>query len=207
MGYEYTSIDEDRRERSWLWRATFIGTVLIGAILIAALSSVATIGVMTWDKISRAPKQFSCGETFDEAHQRGCTFDPLTLTWLHPECSLYGSQEFQISQTSKNSTWEYWEDKGGSLELGGYEALSLLPPGTSYWMTQEQHLNHCMWMLSRAHDAAITPGKRLDSKSSSPEHARHCLDMLVELASIGTGEKLSQVIVKGWSKDIGWTAC
>ncbi|KAK3613805.1 hypothetical protein LTR22_028005, partial [Elasticomyces elasticus] len=149
MDYEYTSIDGDRRGRWWLWRASFMGAVLAGAILIAALSSVATFGVLTSSvrtsgvitsgKVSGAPKQFSCGETFDEAHQRGCKFDPMTLTWLHPECSLAGSQEFQIAS---NSTWTYWEDKGGSHELGGYEALELLPPGTSYWMTQEQHLYH-----------------------------------------------------------------
>jgi len=221
MDYKYTSIDEDRRPKEggrwWLWRAQFIGTVLIGAALIAALSSVATLGVI---KIHRpqqfscsetseeAHQQFSCGETFDEAHQRGCTFDALTLTWLHPKCSQYGSQEFlEIAKNSSNGSWQYWDDKSALHELGGYQALSYLPDGATYWTTQEEHLYHCKWMLMRVYDAATTPGKRLDSKSGSHEHTEHCLDMLVEQAIIGAGEKLSQVIVNGRSMDIGWTAC
>ena len=226
MDYEYSNIDGDKRGPSeghwWLWRANFIGAVLAGSILIAALSSMATFGVMISFKAYSAqqlscgqtldepdtPRQFSCGETFDEAHQRGCTFDPLTLSWLHPKCSLYGQEEFlEVSKNSTNLTWRYYEDKGGSHELGNYEALSDLLPESEYWMTQEQHLHHCMWMLMRAHDAAITPGKRLDSKSASQEHTLHCLEMMVKHASIGLGDRLAQVVVKGHSRDIGWAAC
>lgn len=224
MDYKYTSIDEDRRARShsWSWRAGVIGAVVTGAALVAAVSSLTTFVIMTsaggqrpqqfscgetLDEVPSTPR-FSCGETFDEAHQRGCTFDALTLTWLPPQCSTYGAKEFlEISKSSGNGTWQYWEEKGGSNELGGFEALSYLPTGSSYWTTQEEHLHHCMWMLMRVHDAATTPGKRLDSRSSSYEHTKHCLDMLVEQASIGAGEKLSQVIVNGRSLDIGWTAC
>lgn len=206
MDYKYTSIDEERRGRCWPWKRE-----LIAAVLIAALSSMATFGVMTSVKAMQGnakvhrSQQFSCGETFDEAHQRGCTFDALTLAWLHPKCSQYGAQEFQ--ETSGNDSWQYWEDESGLHELGGYEALSHLPGGSSYWTTTEAHLYHCQWLLLRIHDAATTPGKLLDSKSSSYEHTKHCLDVLVEQARIGVGEKLSQVSANGTLVDIGWTVC
>lgn len=214
MDYKYTSVDEDSRGRSSLWRKE-----VVGALLIAALSSMATFGVMTtfgvkttFDVTTSAkvdmPHQFSCGESFDEAHQRGCTFDALTRSWLHPKCSLYGQQEFkESSKNSSTGSWQYWEDMGGLHHIGNYEALSYLPAGSTYWMTQEEHFHHCMWMLLRIHDAATTPGKRLDSRTSSPEHTMHCLEMLVEYASIGAGEKLSQTIVKAFTLDIGWSAC
>lgn len=208
MDYKYTSIDKDRRERPRDTRLGFLGAILIVAILSAALSSMATFIVMTSIKVEKHQQQFSCGETFDEAHQRGCTFDPLTLTWLHPKCSQFGQKEFlEISKTSSNGSWEYWEDSAGLHELGGYETLSYLSAGSSYYTTQEEHLHHCMWMLMRVHDAATNPGKHLDSKSGSYEHTKHCLEMLVEQAKLGAGDSLFQVNVEGLSMDIGWTAC
>jgi hypothetical protein len=220
MDYKYERIDEDRRERLWLWKTQFLGAVLLGAAAIAALSSVATVGVMKSlqaqvsrqlcdkDPLVEPPKQYSCGESFDEAHQRGCTFDALTLTWLHPKCSQYGQKEYlEVSKTSINGSWQFWDDKSGTHELGGYEALTYLPEGESYWTTQQEHLHHCMWMLMRVHDAATTPGKRLDTKSGSFEHTKHCLEMLVEQATIGAGENISHINVKGRSMDIGWAAC
>lgn len=207
MDYKYASIEENRRRSPWPWRVAAIGAVLMAAILIAVLSSLATIHLMTPVEHD-SPKQFSCGETLDEAHQRGCTFDALTLSWLHPKCSIYGHQQFlEIPKNSSAGTWQYWKDEGGSQEIGNYEAVSMLPPRSRYWTTQEQHLDHCKWMLARIHDAATTPGKRLDTKTASHEHTMHCLEVLVEAAKVGVGEKLSSVIVHGETVDIGWPAC
>lgn len=225
MDYEYSSIeddkrDEDRQRRWWLWRAQFFAAILMGSALIAVLSSLATIGIMSsvktctpqqfsdGDTTEDTALQFSCGESFDDAHQRGCTFDPLTLMWLHPKCSQYGQQEFlEAGKNSSGGSWQYWDDKSGQHAAGNYEGLSMLPVGGEYWTTQEEHLYHCMWMLMRVHDAATTPGKRLDSKSGSLEHTKHCLEMLVEQAVIGAGPKISQINVHGSSMDIGWAAC
>jgi hypothetical protein len=209
MDYKYTSIEEERRGRGWTWKRELIAAVLI-ATLSSALSSMATFGVMTSVKAIQGnakeehrSQQFSCGETFDEAHQRGCTWDALTLTWLHPKCSLYGAQEFQ---QIGNGSWQYWADPSGLHELGGYQALSFLPAGSNYYTTSEAHLYHCEWMLLRVHDAATT-GKLLDTKSMSHEHTRHCLDVLVDAARIGFGENLTQVRAEGDIYDIGWNAC
>lgn len=203
MDYKYISIDEENLEKGghwWPWKRE-----IISAILIAALSSIATFGIISLLSV-KIPEsdQFTCGKTFAEAHQRGCIFDPLTLTWLPPECSQHGQQEFL--EASGNGTWHYWEDPDGLLELGTYEALSHLSPGTHYYTTQEQHLNHCMWMLLRVHDA-LTHGKRLSTRTISYEHSKHCLGMLVEEAKIGVGEKLTQVNVKGTAPDVGFSVC
>ena len=219
MDYKYSRIDEERDEARraqwslwWLWRANFIGAVLLGATLIAALSSLATVGVInmtsrTSSTESELPKQYSCGESFDEAHQRGCKFDSLSLTWLHPKCSQYGQEEFHNSGVTSNDTWEYWEKKGGGHVIGGYEAVALLAPGSFYWTTQEHHLYHCVWMLRRIHDAAVNPGKRLDAESSSAEHAKHCVDMLGKWAAVGVADTLTDITIKGVAMDIGMNAC
>ena len=104
------------------------------------------------------------------------------------------------------SQWQYWEDIDGRKEIESYEALAYLPPGSKYWTTSEAHLYHCVWMMWRIYDAAMT-GQRLDRKASSHEHVKHCMDILAEQASIGLGESLSQIQADGHVYEVGWNSC
>ncbi|RDW62073.1 hypothetical protein BP6252_11506 [Coleophoma cylindrospora] len=201
MHYEYANINDPKRARwqQWRWNIT-------SAILIAILSSIATFGITSLLSHRGLETQpVSCGKTFKEAHDRGCTFDPLTLTWLRPECSLHGQKEFLESAGSE--TWRYWEDKDGSLvELGGYESLVHLPPGSLYLATHEQYLNHCMWILLRVHHA-LEYGERLDFRTISYEHSKDCLGLLLNEAKRGVGENLTQISTRAEAPEIGYGVC
>lgn len=200
MDYDYSSIDEAKHKYRRPWRRA-----VIAAILAAALSTIAILGFTSWTWFrTLEPHKFTCGETLEDAHQRGCIFDSLTLTWLHPECSFHGHQEFL--ETSGNKTWHFWQDKHGTVEYASYQSLSLLPPGTTYYVTQGEHLNHCMWNMLRVHDALLN-GKRLDAVTSKYQHSKHCLSMLVEQATFGDKEDLAKVSVAGRTGRIGFNSC
>lgn len=201
MDYEYSSINEEMHKYRKPWRRR----TFIAAILTAAISITAILGFISWKwfRVSEPPI-FTCGETLEEAHQRGCIFDSLTLTWLHPKCTLHGHQEFL--ESSGNETWKFWQDNQGLVEYASYESLSLLPHGTMYHVTQGEHLNHCMWNVLRVHDALVN-GKRLDAVTSQYHHSKHCLSMLVEQATFGFKEDLEKISVTGRTGRIGFNSC
>lgn len=199
MDYKYASIDGAKRRRWWLWRWDIVSAILITAVL----SSMATLGIVLLPslKVPKESHDLACGETFEEAHLHGCTFDALSVSWLRPECSRHGLQEFL--EASGNETWRYWKDEDGLFEIPTYEALSHLPPGSIYWTTQKEHLYHCMWMVLRLHDA-LDHGTRPDRVAKHYGHAKHCLNMMVEQAKLGLGENLNRIQISG---DTGFNVC
>jgi hypothetical protein len=205
MDYKYTSIDEKSQTRRGHWWLLCRREIIL-AVLMAALSSVVTLGITSLLSHNGLQSQpLSCGKTFNEAHSHGCTFDSLTLTWLRPECSLHGQEGF--NEAAGIETWRYWEEKNGGLfELGGYESLANLPPGSLYLATYEQYLTHCMWILLRVHDA-LENGKRLDFRSISYEHSKDCLSLLLKEAKRGVGENLTQLSTHAVANEIGYGVC
>lgn len=200
MDYKYSSVDDERHTYRRPYRRE-----VFTAILIAILSGTAILGFVSWRRARvMESHDFTCGSTLEEAQQRGCTFDSITLTWLHPECSHHGHQEFLNS--AGNETWQFWKDPDGASEYASYESLALLPPGTTYYVTQAEHLNHCMWNMLRVHDALVN-GKRLDAVTSKYHHSKHCLSMLVEQATHGTKEGLGEISVAGRTGRIGFNSC
>jgi hypothetical protein len=206
MDYKYTSIEGARQSHWWLWRRDIVLAILITAVL----SSIATFGIISlithkvpWESSVHRRNDLTCGNTFEDAHRRGCTFDALTVSWLRPECSRHGLKEF-LEAPGVNQTWRYWKDEDGLLEIPTYEALSYLPLGSTYWTTQKEHLYHCMWMLLRMHDAIGHRNKRPDALTTFYDHSKHCLSMMVEQAKVGLGDNLTRVQVSG---DVGFNVC
>lgn len=205
MDYKYTSIDNTSETRPRHWWLSWRREINL-AILAAILSSMATIGItLLLSHKSMQSQPLSCGTTFEEAHSHGCTFDALTLTWLRPECSQHGNEEF-LEATGKE-TWRYWEEKkDGIVELGDYQSLAYLPPGSLYLATYEQYLTHCMWILLRVHDA-LEYGKRLDFRSISYEHSKDCLGLLLTEAKRGVGANLTQLSTHAVANEIEYGVC
>ena len=199
--YKYASMNEPNSWPQRLLRWTVISAIVLLILMIAAFFGITSL------QASRSPEDrpVSCGNTFEEARDHGCTFDPLTLTWLRPECSLHGQKEF--SESSGHDAWRYWEDKGGSLvEIGGYESLAYLAPGTRYLATYEQFLHHCMWILLRVHHA-LEYGERLDFKTISYEHSKDCLGLLLKEAKAGVGANLTRLSTRAEAPEIGYGVC
>lgn len=206
MDYKYTSIaDNSETRRAHWWQLS--RREIISVIIIAILSSVATIGITSLLSVRGTQlKPLSCGKTFEEASSHGCTFDALTLTWLRPECSQFGNDEF--SKSAGNATWRYWKEevKDGLVELGHFDSLAYLPPGSLYMSTYEQYLNHCMWILLRVHNA-LEYGKRLDYQSISYEHSKDCLNLLLTEAKRGVSENLTQLSTHAVANEIDYGVC
>ena len=205
MDYEFTSINDKSQTRhthSWLsWKRD-----IVAAILVATFSSAATFGITALLSAKGVEQQpLSCGKTFDEARSHGCTFDALTLTWLRPECSQHGNDGFL--EAAGNETWRYWQEReDGLTELGHYDSLAYLPPGSIYLATYDQYLTHCMWILLRAHHA-LEHGERLDFQSISYEHSKDCLSLLLTEARHSAGENLTQLGTHAVANPIDYGVC
>lgn len=206
MDYTYTSItDTSRTRRADWWQFSRRDIILV--VLVSILSSAATIGITSLlPEGGEQSQSFGCGKTFEEAKLHGCTFDALTLTWLRPECSIFANDEF--SKSAGNETWQYWREEanGDLVELGPYDSLAYLPPGSLYLATHEQFLTHCVWILLRVHNA-LEYGKRLDFQSISYDHSKDCLSLLLTEAKRGAGENLTQLSTHAVANEIDYGVC
>jgi hypothetical protein len=207
MAYDYSDLDGRPRSRI-PWRLDIIVTSLLAAMV----SSAVTIAVVSRNCTSvshpigdanvdlQGLGALTCGNSLEEALELDCTFDPLTVRWLRPECSRHGAQEFVDS--AGNATYRYWHHSNFTVQYSDYDALSLLSPGLLYWTSQREHVNHCMWLLLRVHHV-MEHGGRLDDYTRNYMHSKHCLQMLVDMASNGTDD-LEQLPTYG---DVGYGEC
>lgn len=116
-----------------------------------------------------------CGKSVDEAIRLGCTFDPMSLQWLRPECRRTGNDEY-LEFLGGNLT--YWVDRNGSTPV---HDLSRQVNDDGFWGQQRQHVAHCAFVYVRLIEAATTDGI-YDRKTWSPHHAKHCASVLLNWA-------------------------
>lgn len=91
-----------------------------------------------------------CGNSVEEAIALGCTFDPMMLMWLRPECSRTGTDEYM---EFLNGTLNYWVDHEGRIPVAD---LSRQVNDDGFWGEQKQHLAHCAFVYVRLVEAATT---------------------------------------------------
>lgn len=121
-------------------------------------------------------RQYTCGDTIEEAKTRGCSYDPLTLTWLPWQCSREGAAGFATAEDGH--AFHYYADRHKATEI--HDLGSRL--GTNiYWSTAGEHLAHCAFIIIRKATSQET-GEPLDHLSASLHHTRHCALMLLEAA-------------------------
>jgi hypothetical protein len=124
-------------------------------------------------------KQLSCGSTVEEAKAHGCTFDLLTVSWLPPQCSREGYQQYH-DFSLKHRLPHYLVNDTNS-ETVGPDALAVHEG--QYYTTYGEHLTHCAYMLLRLHAAVMDRNLRVDNMALKPHHTSHCADFLLEAAS------------------------
>ncbi|CZR65505.1 uncharacterized protein PAC_15405 [Phialocephala subalpina] len=181
--------------RSWRSQKTFRVAATVLSILCLAAYVLATAPMLL--SAALAHRRFTCGSTLDEALARGCTFDPMTVQWLPPQCSRAGLDEFLVAhgthtpyrkrsessypdQIANESTWRYYTDETQAVEY--VDGLQAAPVGHyMYYTTRGEHLAHCTYILIRGAEARAA-GERLDLLSGDLEHTRHCALFLFEYA-------------------------
>ncbi|KAK2052707.1 hypothetical protein LY76DRAFT_467798, partial [Colletotrichum caudatum] len=118
-----------------------------------------------------------CGADLEEAKARGCSYDPLTLTWLPPQCSRVGADDFTRAADG-DRPFTYYKDR---KKTEVYPDLGTRLGTNIYWSTAGEHVAHCAFIIIRK-ATAEAEGTPLDGLSSSLEHLRHCTLMLLEFA-------------------------
>lgn len=127
---------------------------LLAYILVTAPLLVPSLSIHTHLTLQSTPvvKEYHCGKTKEEAIARGCTFDPLTVSWLPQECSRRQTDEFWADApiTKDNFTNEYearWRYYDWDL-TERYDGLADLPVYAgvhTYRSTLGEHITHCAY--------------------------------------------------------------
>lgn len=159
-------------------------------VLIVALSAVTALYLRLLDRTA-PPRRLDCGQSLEEAHTKGCSFDNLAKSWLPKACPRYGMEEFTRAghESSNGSAWRYYVDRPGSEEFILDEVAALahsVEGATKWWTTGREHMYHCTWMLTRiAH--VLNYGGRQDNLVVHFHHAKHCAQFMLDRALEGEG--------------------
>lgn len=121
-------------------------------------------------------RKYTCGNSTEEAKQRGCTFDVLSMNWLPEQCPRDETPEF--IDYAANETWVYYRDRHAKHPIDGADELSELGD-KFWWSTQREHLVHCAFMILRLHKV-LERGGKIDHLTGSFSHTKHCVMMLLD---------------------------
>ncbi len=181
--YEYQPVPDPGPEPSlpkaraswWPSRRDCI-LVAVAGVLAGLLTFLAVRGPWPWPRQTAHVRQ-DCGNSSAEALAQGCTFDPLTFTWLPARCPRDMLNEFL--DYSGREPWKYWMDKAGTVPVrDDYQEVL---QGTWYWTTNAEHLTHCVFMVLRYYKITER-GETPDRLTMSYGHTKHCLMLLLDIA-------------------------
>lgn len=148
-----------------------ITVTLISIVVVLLLSMLVTLRIHS--DHYRQESSLDCGSSRQEALAMGCKFDPMSFSWLQPDC--YDSE--LTSQFLTLRQWRWTTDRAGSDEVsfddvmkGKHELL---------YVSWEYHLLHCTYMWRKMHRAVLA-GKRVDGYIGNYNHTSHCEKMLME---------------------------
>lgn len=118
-----------------------------------------------------------CGSTAIEARKRGCRFDPISFSWLSPEC--YDSE--LVDSFLAMNRWAWYTSKADSPRHTVAMPYRIVALGEQdhLWVTREFHIHHCTFQWKKMH-RAILGGKPIDGYIGNYSHTEHCEHVLVE---------------------------
>jgi hypothetical protein len=198
--HEYTEIPvTDSEEISSDHKKTTFSLLVLVLVIIATSivsSSITLLVTQTTSPPVKTNFKQSCGNSSGEAEALGCSFDPLTFSWLPKDCPRDLTEEF--IEFSGSSPWQYWMDQEGTQPILSYDDISKVD---WYWTKNSEHSAHCAFMLLRFH-RVLARGETADILTMNYGHAHHCLMLLLTYA------KSSQWYdYIGTHGDIGFGSC
>ncbi|KAK4164425.1 hypothetical protein QBC43DRAFT_50377 [Cladorrhinum sp. PSN259] len=180
-------------------------TSLVALSLAVALTAVTTMHLRLI-RNTAPPEVIDCGNSIQEAINKGCVFDELSKAWLSPVCPRTGTDEFLESsmRLGNMSTWKYWADEQGTTELtfGQLSQRIQNNPGEKWsWVgTDREHMAHCAYLIIRLAYAHKT-GARVDMLTANYMHTKHCTLMMLDraMSAPGIDDKITRGDVRfGW---------
>ncbi|EME42003.1 hypothetical protein DOTSEDRAFT_54484 [Dothistroma septosporum NZE10] len=129
-----------------------------------------------------------CGDTVEEAHERGCVWDLMAFSYTHPSC-LYPSESAMFIE--KYGPWDWYYDQNGTQPVPA-EVLTTTP---HLYTTHGWHVVHCLYILKLLHLASMS-GALVTDEAIALHHTQHCVDMISQpkypdYAHIGTTVQLA----------------
>lgn len=113
-----------------------------------------------------------CGNNAKEARLRNCIYDVMLSGWTPPQC--YSQKLEDEFLTLPELKWYYDEARTReiSLEVLKQGDLETVYPAPMW------HDRHCLYTWRRLHEAVMMGGL-VDYQSGSPEHSRHCTQLIL----------------------------
>lgn len=116
-----------------------------------------------------------CGESAVEARAAGCTFDPMALGWIHPDC--VGLDKLVDKYYAEwPELMQFWTDPERTHRIPTEVVRSGNYPGL-FWSPPDLHFMHCAYMLEMGLHQWHRGGLIVDLLYSI-EHTEHCVWML-----------------------------
>lgn len=109
--------------------------------------------------------------TASDATTRGCVYDIISGSWVHPECH---DAELEAEFLAHQPPWKWWADEQRTQEVSVDElrATGGLNP-TGYFVTPEYHDYHCAYTWRKLH-RAIEGSGLIDEHIGGMRHTNHC---------------------------------
>lgn len=126
-----------------------------------------------------------CGSSVKEALEKGCLFDPVSFSWLAPDC--YDSE--LVESFLELGSWAWHSSKADSSIEANKVHFETVALGEHHhlWVTREFHLYHCTFQWRKMH-RAILRGKPLDGYIGNYSHTEHCEGVLTNaVLDLGLG--------------------
>ncbi|KAF4918579.1 hypothetical protein CGCVW01_v008739 [Colletotrichum viniferum] len=169
---EYTSevIAKRKAHRSRIW------SVIGKAALIPAAFAIFYLGRATHDMTpSRPPEPISlgkCSPDWKESKARGCVYDFVLSTWMHPKCFNEEMHERYLAYMKWRDT-TFWYERERINEVPSDVAAKgehgeIFTDGTVHHM-------HCSYVWDRITYASHFKPRVLDSLCRDPKHVEHCI--------------------------------
>lgn len=114
-----------------------------------------------------------CGNSPEDAKERGCKYSIVLHSWL-PQACLTEADEEDAMDMYKDRHWFYRTSDGRNLTV---EELGAGDYGY-FDTTFDWHVTHCMFVWKRLHRILLDPTQGLDSYTANYHHTSHCVKMI-----------------------------
>lgn len=113
-----------------------------------------------------------CSPDWHESKRRGCVYDFILSTWMHPRCFDKEMHETYLDLLRRKNT-TFWYEKQRVNEVPWEVAVSGEHP--QIFSDGKVHHLHCSYVLDRAIHLSRRRPLILDSLSRKEDHIQHCL--------------------------------
>jgi len=155
-------------------------------------------GTTTGHVIVEGAKLLRCGNSTEEAKQRGCMYDILSNNWIPGACA----DEEAIKDYQADGSWfGYGSETDAALGRPplSVDVMSEMP---FYYTNARDHIVHCAALWRKQFRAFFEQRAHLDTLITDEEHTMHCSQFLIDMSDNGPDYRTWPI--KTW---VGYSGC